>query len=112
MARFFREPDRRQRYLLPVDMMDWLPEGDIVHLIVDAVALMDLSGFEATCKVGKAGQAPFSPRVLLALLICPLSLLVLRSGLVQAASREGRRWRRRRASLRPRTLVRSWRIVG
>jgi transposase len=33
------------------------------------VALMDLSGFEATCKVGKAGQAPFSPRVLLALLI-------------------------------------------
>jgi transposase len=69
MARFFREPDRRQRYLLPVDMMDWLPEGDIVHLVVDAVALMDLSNFEATCKVGKAGQAPFSPRVLLALLI-------------------------------------------
>ena len=59
MARFFREPDRRQRYLLPIDMMDWLPEGDIVHLIVDAVALMDLSGFEATCKVGKAGQLPF-----------------------------------------------------
>ena len=34
--------DTRQRYLLPVDMMDWLPEGDIVHLIVDAVALSDL----------------------------------------------------------------------
>ena len=33
MARFFREPDRRKGYLLPVDMMDWLPEGDIVHLI-------------------------------------------------------------------------------
>jgi transposase len=69
MARFFREPDRRQRHLLPVDMMDWLPAGDIVHLIVDAVALMDLSGFEAAYKVGKAGQAPFAPRVLLALLI-------------------------------------------
>src|SRR5215213_1090985 len=46
-----------------------LHSSDIVHLIVDAVALMDLSGFEATCKVGKAGQAPFSARVLLALLI-------------------------------------------
>ncbi len=69
MAHFFREPDRRQRFLLPVDMMDWLPEGDIVHLIVDAVALMDLSDFEATCKVGGTGQAPFAPRVLLALLI-------------------------------------------
>lgn len=40
-----------------------------MHLIVDAVALMDLKGFEASCKVGKAGQAPFAPRVLLALLI-------------------------------------------
>ena len=31
MAHFFRAPDRRQRFLLPVDMMDWLPEDDIVH---------------------------------------------------------------------------------
>ena len=69
MAHFFREPDRRQRFLLPVDMLDWLPKDDIVHLIVEAVDLMDLSGFEATCKVGQAGQAPFAPRVLLALLI-------------------------------------------
>ena len=42
MAHFFRAPDRRQRFLLPVDMMEWLPEDDIVHLIVDAVGLMDL----------------------------------------------------------------------
>lgn len=69
MAHFFRQPDRRQRFLLPVDMMDWLPEDDIVHLIVDAVGLMDLSDFEKTCKVGHAGQPPFAPAVLLALLI-------------------------------------------
>ena len=69
MAHFFRQPDRRQRFLLPVDMMDWLPEGDIVHVLVDAVGLMDLSDFEATCKVGRAGQPPFAPAMLLALLI-------------------------------------------
>lgn len=69
MAHFFREPDRRQRFLLPVDMMDWLPEGDMVHIVVDAVGLMDLSAFEATCKVGRAGQPPFSPAMLLALLV-------------------------------------------
>lgn len=69
MAGFFRAPDRRQRYLLPVDMMDWLPAGDIVHLMVDAVELMELSGFEAEHRVGGAGQAPFAPKVLLALLI-------------------------------------------
>jgi transposase len=67
MAHFFRRPDRRQRFLLPVDMMDRLPEDDIVHLIVDAVGPMDLSEFEATRKVGHAGQPPFAPAVLLAL---------------------------------------------
>ena len=41
MARFFRAPERRQGFLLPVDMGDWLPEDDIVHLIVDAVSLID-----------------------------------------------------------------------
>ena len=69
MARFFRHPERRQRQLLPVDMVDWLPEGDIVHLIVDAVGLMDLSEFEAAYRIGGAGQAPFAPGMLLTLLI-------------------------------------------
>jgi len=48
---------------------DWLPEDDIVHLILDAVALMDLSAFEATHKLGGAGQAPFAPAMLLSVLI-------------------------------------------
>src|SRR3954449_5822743 len=69
MAHHFCEPERRQPLLLPADMMDWLPEGDIVHLIVDAVAMMDLSTFEADYKLGRAGQAPFAPQVLLALLV-------------------------------------------
>jgi transposase len=69
MAHHFRAPERRQKVLLPADMMEWLPEGDIVHLIVDAVAMMDLSKFEAGYKLGRAGQAPFAPQVLLALLI-------------------------------------------
>jgi len=29
MANFFRHPDRRQRFLLPVDMMDWVPQDDM-----------------------------------------------------------------------------------
>ena len=60
MAHFYRQPDRRQRFLLAVDMMDWLPEDDIVHLIEDAVGLMDMSEFEKTCKVGHCGQPPFT----------------------------------------------------
>jgi len=69
MAHHFREPERRQKALLPADMMEWLPENDIVHLIVEAVGMMDLAKFEAGYKLGHAGQAPFAPQVLLALLI-------------------------------------------
>ena len=69
MATFFRKPDRRQRFLLPVDMLDWLPETDFVHLVLDAVEQMDLSGFEADNRTGGAGQAPFAPAMMLAVLI-------------------------------------------
>ena len=69
MATFFRKPDRRQRFLLPVDMLDWLPESDFVHLVLDAVEQMDLSGFEAEYRTGGAGQAPFAPAMMLAVLI-------------------------------------------
>ena len=69
MAEQFREPERRQKALLPADMMEWLPQDDIVHLIVEAVAMMDLSKFEAGYKLGGAGKAPFAPQMLLAPLI-------------------------------------------
>ena len=69
MANFFRHPDRRQRFLLPIDMMDWLPEDDIVHLIVDAVGVMDLRRFEKSYSTAGPGQAAFSPAMMLAVLI-------------------------------------------
>ncbi len=62
MAEHFREPERRQQALLPADMMEWLPQDDIVHLIVEVVAMMDLSKFEAGYKLGGAGKAPFAPQ--------------------------------------------------
>ncbi len=69
MARDFRRPERRQAFLLPPDMQDWLPQDDIVHLVLDAVSLMDLSKYEEEHRVGGAGQAPFAPSMLLSLLI-------------------------------------------
>jgi transposase len=87
MAHFFRTPDRRQRFLLPVDMMEWLPEDDIIHLIVDAVGLMDLSKFEATCKLGGAGQPPFAPAMLLTVLIYAYSHGVRSSRVIERLCR-------------------------
>src|SRR3982751_241323 len=103
MAHFFRTPDRRQRFLLPVDMMEWLPQDDIIHLIVDAVGLMDLSKFEATCKVGGAGQPPFAPAMLLTVLIYAYSHGVRSSRVIERLCRRdaGLSVYRRRGAARP-----------
>ena len=55
MAHDFRCPERRQTFLLPPDMRDWLPEDDIVHLILDAVALMDLVGLRGDAQARRCG---------------------------------------------------------
>ncbi|NGZ07395.1 MAG: transposase [Magnetococcales bacterium] len=69
MAGFFREPDRRQMHLLPVDMLEWVPEDDIAHLILDVVEGMDLSRFKARYQVGGVGAPALSPGMMLAVLI-------------------------------------------
>ena len=69
MARDFRWPERREAFLLPPEMQNWLPQDDIVHLVLDAVSLMALSAFEKDHRVGGVGQAPFAPSMLLSLLI-------------------------------------------
>jgi transposase len=69
MARDFRRPERRQAFLLPPDMQDWLPQDDIVPLVLDAVSLMDLAEDEQDLRVAGVGQAPFARSMRLALLI-------------------------------------------
>ena len=43
----FLYPQRDQPLLLPVDMRDWLPGGELVFVVLDAVATLDLDGFAA-----------------------------------------------------------------
>ncbi|MBF0191697.1 MAG: hypothetical protein HQL99_11250 [Magnetococcales bacterium] len=52
MAGFFREPDRQPMHLLPVDMLEWVHEDDIAHLILDVVERMDLSQCKGRYQVG------------------------------------------------------------
>lgn len=69
MANFYREPDRRQRFLLPVDMSEWVCETDMVHLLLDAIELMDLSAFEAHYTRRGTGAPPFAPSMMVCVLI-------------------------------------------
>jgi len=47
VAQNFLSPQRDQPMLMPVDMRDWLSEDDLVFVVLDAVAALDLGGFGA-----------------------------------------------------------------
>jgi len=64
----FRPVDRDQQFLLPPDMREWLPAGHPVWVLIDAVRLLDTSGFRARCRIGGVGRAGYDPDMMLTLL--------------------------------------------
>ncbi len=68
---------RDQEFLLPPNMVDWLPEGHLAWFVIDTVAEMDTSVIHqraARCRDGQerrnaAGRAAYDPVMLLTLLI-------------------------------------------
>src|SRR3954464_9104317 len=58
---------RNQSFLLPPDLKDWLPDDDVVHLIVAAVDRGAVSAFPGGERT--RGKPQYHPRLMLALLI-------------------------------------------
>jgi transposase len=65
----FLFPQRDQPLLLPVDMREWLPEDDLVFVVLDAVAALDLGGFYRSYRADGHGRAAFDPAMMVALLL-------------------------------------------
>src|SRR5690349_17286157 len=65
----FLFPQRDQPLLLPVDMREWLPEDDLVFVVLDAVAAVDLGAFYARYRADGHGRAAFDPAMMVALLL-------------------------------------------
>ena len=69
MSQNFLFPQRDQPLLLPVDMREWLPEDDLVFVVLDAVATLDLGGFRRRYRADGHGRAAFDPEMMVALLL-------------------------------------------
>jgi transposase len=69
MPQNFLFPQRDQPLLLPVDMREWLPEDDLVFVVLDAVATVDLGAFYARYRADGHGRAAFDPEMMVALLL-------------------------------------------
>jgi transposase len=65
----FVYPQRDQPLLMPVDMREWLPEDDLVFVVLDAVATLDLGGFRRRYRADGHGRAAFDPEMMVALLL-------------------------------------------
>jgi transposase len=69
MPQNFLYPQRDQPLLLPVDMREWLPEDDLVYVILDAVGTVDLDAFRRSYRADGHGRAAFDPEMMVALLL-------------------------------------------
>jgi transposase len=69
MPQNFLSPQRDQPFLLPVDMREWLPEDDLVFIVLDAVAALDLGEFRRRYRADGHGRAAFDPEMMVALLL-------------------------------------------
>jgi len=66
MARFV-SIDRDSPLLLPYDLRDWIPSDHIVHFILEAVDLVNISSFQINHK--GSGSEQYPPHMMLSLLI-------------------------------------------
>src|SRR5215207_3754210 len=66
--------DRDQLYLLPVSVVEWLPEDHLAWFVLDAVDEMDLDVFYAGYREDGWGGAAYHPKMMVALLLYAYSI--------------------------------------
>jgi len=69
MAYNLIECNRKQMYLMPPSLEDWLPEGDLAWFILEAVEQMDVTPFYARYRCDGWGRAAFAPEMMVSLLL-------------------------------------------
>ena len=85
MPQNFLACDREQSFLLPPDVREWLPENHLAWFVIDAVGVMDTSGFYAAYREDGHGRAAYEPSMMLALLLYCWSRSVRSSRAIERA---------------------------
>ena len=75
-----------QILLLPPDMRQWLPEGDLAFFIMDVVGELDLSAIYNTYSRSRAGQPPYDPRMMTSLILYAYCMGIPSSRKIEAAT--------------------------
>jgi transposase len=65
----FVSADRDQGFLMPPDVREWLPAGELAWFVIDAVGQMDLSEFRGRYRADGHGRSAYDPSLMVALLL-------------------------------------------
>jgi len=82
----FRPYNPEQMLLLPKNLKEWLPESDMVYFIMDVVHSLDLSPIYQSYDNTKGGQPPYSPKMMVSLLIYAYCIGVYSSRKIEQAT--------------------------
>lgn len=69
MDKTFRTYSLDQRLLLPPDMREWLPDGELALFLSDVVDELDLSAIYNAYEHDRRGQPPYHPAMMVKLLL-------------------------------------------
>jgi transposase len=69
MGHNFLRSDRDQRFLLPPDLRDWLPQGHLAWFVLDVVDQLDLAPFYRAHRDDGHGHPAYHPKTLLGVLL-------------------------------------------
>ncbi|MDA8333238.1 MAG: IS1182 family transposase [Candidatus Dormibacteraeota bacterium] len=64
MPKTFRPYEPDQMLLLPPSVKEWVPDGDLAHVISDVVDVLDLCEIEAVYEDELRGYPPYNPRMM------------------------------------------------
>ena len=84
MTRFV-PADRDQPFLLPPNLRDWVPEDDLAHFIIEAVARVAMAKFKVNHR--GTGSAQYDPRLMLALIVYCYAHGIFSSRKIERATR-------------------------
>src|SRR3954454_13020961 len=88
MAQRFVACDREQSFLMPPDVREWLPEGHLAWVVIDAVEAIDLDAFYVAYRQDGRSRPAYDPAMMVALLLYAYSRGVRSSRVIERACEE------------------------
>jgi len=88
MGKTYRPWNPNQQYLFSPSVQDWLPEKDLVYVLLDVVRGFDISAITQKYKQEKRGFPPYHPRMMVSLLLYSYCRGIFSSRKIMQACRE------------------------